>query len=166
MFFDLPLLSFLIWLPVLGGVGVMALGLVKTQNYIWAKSLSLFLSLLTLILCIPLYQGFDLSTATMQFVEKTPWIESFAINYYLGVDGIALPLVMLTCFICVIVVLAGWEVIQHRAALYMGGMLVMSGLMNGVFLALDSILFYILAILCATLAGSRDERLANLSVYG
>jgi NADH-quinone oxidoreductase subunit M len=95
------------------------------------------------LVTLPLYDGFKLGTSAMQFVEKAPWIERFNINYHLGVDGISLWLVILTAFINVVVVIAGWEVITRRVNQYMGAFLILSGLMIGVFCALDGMLFYV-----------------------
>jgi NADH-quinone oxidoreductase subunit M len=133
-----PLLSLLVWLPIVGGVVVLLLG-----NAQRARIAALIFSVLTLLLCIPLYQGFDTQSAAMQFVERHAWIEAFNIHYHLGIDGIALPLIILTALMTVLVVAAGWEVIQQRVAQYMAAFLVMEGLMIGVFEALDAILFYI-----------------------
>ena len=136
----LPLLSILIWLPILGGALVLAVGDKKADMTRW---LSLGIALLTFVISIPLYTGFDLSTAAMQFIESTPWIDTFKVNYALGIDGFALPLILLTTFITVIVVMAGWEVIQNKPSQYMAAFLIMEGLMIGVFSALDSFLFYV-----------------------
>src|SRR5690606_31011181 len=92
---------------------------------------------------IPLYTGFDPTTAAMQFQELAPWIETFSVNYHLGIDGISLWFVLLTAFITIIVVVAGWEVITNRIAQYMGAFLILSGLMVGVFAAQDGMLFYV-----------------------
>jgi NADH-quinone oxidoreductase subunit M len=92
---------------------------------------------------LPLYTGFDTAQAGMQFVEKTPWITRFNLQYFLGVDGISMPFIILNSFITVLVVLAGWEVVEQKQAQYMGAFLVMSGLMNGIFSALDGVLFYV-----------------------
>jgi NADH-quinone oxidoreductase subunit M len=140
MFADLPLLSLVIWVPILGGLFVLAVG---DKDPWGARPVALIVTLLTFLLSIPLYTGFDTTTASMQFVEKMPWIETFGINYYLGVDGISMPLILLTTFIMILVVLAGWQVIQNRVAQYMAAFLIMEGLMNGVFAALDAILFYV-----------------------
>jgi NADH-quinone oxidoreductase subunit M len=107
------------------------------------RNLSLIGSILSFLVTIPLYTGFDSSTAAMQFVEKALWIPAFAVNYHLGVDGISLWFVLLTAFITIIVVLAGWEVITTRISQYMAAFLILSGLMIGVFVALDGLLFYI-----------------------
>ncbi len=141
MFSGLPLLSLVIWLPIVGGVLVLATG--GDKNAPMARLLSLFFSIVTLWLAIPLYTQFDITTAKMQFVEMTPWISAFNINYHLGIDGISMPLILLTAFSTVLVVLAGWEVVQTRVAQYMASFLIMEGLMIGVFSALDSILFYV-----------------------
>jgi NADH-quinone oxidoreductase subunit M len=104
----LPLLSLLTWSPIVGGIIVLLLG--EKQRH-FAKIAALVFSLLTLGLCIPLYTGFDSTTAAMQFVELHPWIEILNINYHLGIDGIALPLIVLTALMTVLVVVAGWEVV-------------------------------------------------------
>ena len=93
------------------------------------------------LVAIPLYTHFDAAAAGFQFVELAPWIERFNVNYHLGVDGISVPLILLNCFTTVLVVLAAWQVIQTRVAQYMAAFLVLSGLMNGVFAALDGLLF-------------------------
>src|SRR5699024_7224750 len=109
----------------------------------FTRTLSLVGAIAGFLVTIPLYTGFDPGTANMQFVELTPWIETFAVNYPLGVDGISLWFVLLTAFITIIVVIAVWEVITDRVAQYMGAFLILSGLMVGVFAALDGLLFYI-----------------------
>lgn len=139
MFTDLPLLSLLIWLPVFGGVAV----LVNGDNNPWARPLALLISVATLLLSIGMYVGFDNATAHMQFTEQASWISAFDINYSLGVDGFSMPLIILTAFSTVIVVIAGWEVIQDRVSQYMAAFLIMAGLMIAVFSALDAILFYV-----------------------
>ncbi len=141
MFADLPLLSLIIWLPVLGGIWVLAVG---EREATTARSIALVVSLLTFLLSLSLYFEFDTTTHAMQFTEKYSWIPAFNIYYHLGVDGISMPLIILTTFSTVLVVLAGWEVIQYKAAQYMAAFLIMDGLMVGVFAALDAILFYVL----------------------
>jgi NADH-quinone oxidoreductase subunit M len=140
---DNHLLSLLIWLPIVGGMLVLATG--GDKNSSEARVLALVISFVTLVLAVLLYHKFTLGTAQMQFVEQYTWFKlgSLQAFYYLGVDGIALPLVMLTAFITVIVVIAGWEVIQYKAAQYMAAFLIMEGLMIGVFCALDAALFYV-----------------------
>jgi NADH-quinone oxidoreductase subunit M len=98
---------------------------------------------LTFLVSIPLWTGFDTATAAMQFGEKSSWIPAFKIFYHLGVDGISMPLILLTTFTTVLVVIAGWEVIQYKVAQYMAAFLIMEGMMNGVFAALDAVLFYV-----------------------
>ncbi|MFK8017420.1 MAG: NADH-quinone oxidoreductase subunit M [Gammaproteobacteria bacterium] len=137
---SIPLLSLLIALPIVGGLLVLALG---SQRGGAAKVLSLIVSLATFAFSLPLFTGFDASTAAMQFAETVPWIEAFNIQYRLGVDGISMPLILLTTFITVLVVIAGWEVIQKSVAQYMAAFLIMEGLMIGVFSALDAMLFYV-----------------------
>lgn len=141
MFSDWPLLSLVIWTPILGGIAVLFAG--SYTNSATARVVALLFSIITFVLSIPLYTEFNTATAAMQFSELTPWISAFKINYHLGVDGISMPLIILTTFMTVIVVIAGWEVIQDRPAQYMAAFLIMAGLMNGVFAALDAALFYV-----------------------
>jgi len=141
MFSDWPLLSLVIWIPVLGGIAVLMAG--SYVNSATARYVALVFSIISFVISIPLYTEFNAATAAMQFTELTPWIETFKINYHLGVDGLSMPLIILTTFMTVIVVIAGWEVIQDRPAQYMAAFLIMSGLMNGVFAALDAALFYV-----------------------
>ncbi len=138
--FGFPLLTLVIWVPILSGVLVLATG--SDKNATLARWLALAGALAGFIVAIPLYTGFVLGTSAMQFVELVPWIPAFNIHYHLGVDGISMPLILLNSFITVLVVIAGWEVIQDKVAQYMAAFLIMSGLINGVFAALDGILFY------------------------
>ncbi len=140
MFADLPLLSLVIWTPILGGLLVLATG---SDRGVEARVLALVVAIVTFGLSIPLYTGFDNFTHQMQFVELHPWIETFRINYHLGVDGISMPLILLTSFSTMLVVVAGWEVIKFKPAQYMAAFLIMEGLMIGVFAALDAMLFYV-----------------------
>lgn len=142
MLSQFPLLSLLIWVPVIGGIWVIFVGASKEAPAI--RPLALIFAVLTFILSLPLYFGFDVATSDMQFVEKVSWLPIFSIEYYLGVDGISMPLIILTSFTTVLVILAGWEVIKNRPAQYMGAFLLMTGFMNGVFAALDAMLFYVL----------------------
>ncbi len=141
MFMDWPLLSLVIWTPVFGGILVLATG--GDKNAVEAKVLTLVIALATFLLSLPLYTEFNTQIATMQFVENVSWIERFNINYHLGIDGISLPLIILTSFTTVLVVLAGWDVIKTRVAQYMAAFLIMEGLMIGVFAALDAAVFYV-----------------------
>ncbi len=134
------ILSLLVWVPVLGGLLTLAIG---DRSGVFGRVNALAFSIITFVISLVLLTDFDRSTHLMQFVEMAPWIEPFNINYHLGVDGISMPFIVLTSFITVIVVIAGWEVIQDRNAQYMAAFLIMTGLMNGVFAALDAILFYI-----------------------
>ncbi len=140
MLSELPLLSLVIWFPILGGVAVLFVG---DDNPGRAKTLALTVAILSFLLSIPLYSLFNAATATMQFQEFAPWIPMFNVNYHLGVDGFSMPLILLTAFMTVLVVIAGWEVVQYRVAQYMAAFLVMEGLMIGVFAALDALLFYV-----------------------
>lgn len=135
------LLSLAIWTPVFFGVVLLALG--RDEHAGAVRWIALIGALVSLAVTVPLYTGFEIGTAAMQFVEKALWIERFNVHYHLGVDGISLWLVLLTAFITVIVVIAGWEVITERVNQYMGAFLILSGLMIGVFTAMDAMLFYV-----------------------
>ena len=137
MLADWPLLSLLIWVPIVGG----ALTLMSGER--GARRVALTVSVATLALCVPLYLGFDTAEAGPQFREFIPWLPDFNINYHLGVDGISLPLILLTAFVTPLVVIAAWEVIRYRPSQYLGAFLIMEGIMIGVFSALDAILFYV-----------------------
>ncbi len=136
---DSGLLSLLVWLPIIGGLVVLALGEARVAVGRWV---ALATSLVALALSVPLYQGFDPSTADFQFVEQLPWIPAFNATYHLGVDGISLPLILLTTFITVPILVAAWTVIEQRASQYFAAFLILEGLMVGVFSALDALLFY------------------------
>jgi len=135
------LLSLAIWTPIAFGVILLALG--RDEQARAVRWLALIGAVVSFLVTLPLLQGFDNSTAAMQFVEKASWIERFNVNYHLGVDGISFWFVLLTAFINVIVVIAGWEVIERKVNQYMAAFLILSGLMIGVFCALDGILFYV-----------------------
>ncbi|SFM52347.1 NADH-quinone oxidoreductase subunit M [Variovorax sp. OV329] len=135
------LLSLAIWLPI--AIGALLLLFSRDEQARMVRWIALIGSILSFVVTIPLYTGFQLGTAAMQFVEKAPWIERFSINYHVGVDGLSLWFVMLTAFITVVVVISAWEVITERVNQYMGAFLILSGLMIGVFAALDGILFYV-----------------------
>ena len=135
------LLSIAIWLPVAFGVLLLAIG--RDQNAGVVRAVALVGAVASFLVTLPLVTGFDRSTAAMQFTEKTAWIDRFNVHYHLGVDGLSLWFVPLTAFITVIVVIAAWQVIEERVAQYMGAFLVLSGLMVGVFCALDGLLFYV-----------------------
>ena len=137
---DFPLLSALIWLPVAGGIVLLVMDALGNTA---CRQTALIISLVTFAASTLLYTHFDVSTAQMQFQELLPWIGAFNANYHLGVDGISMPLIILTTFTTVLVVLAGWQVIQQKTAQYMASFLIMEGLMNGVFAALDAVLFYV-----------------------
>ena len=141
MIFGYPWLSVVIWLPIVFGGLVLATG--NDRNAPLARLIALLGALLGLLVALPLYTGFDRMTSAMQFVELKPWITMFNIHYHLGVDGISLLLVLLNCFFTLIVVIAGWQVIEKRVAQYMASFLIMSGLINGVFASLDAVLFYV-----------------------
>ena len=137
----LPLLSLVVWVPIAAGVAVLATG--SDRNAGLARVLALIGALAGFALSLPLYTQFDTLQAGMQFVEISPWIETFKVTYHLGVDGISVLFILLTSFTTVLVVIAGWKVIEKRVAQYMAAFLFMSGLMNGVFAALDAVLFYV-----------------------
>lgn len=136
--FDGYLLSVLIWLPILGGVATLFSG-----DKLGARPVALLVSAVTFFISLLLWADFNPVGYQMQFVEFAPWIESFKINYHLGVDGISMPLILLNTLTTVLIVLAGWEVIKHKTAQYMAAFLIMEGIINGVFAAQDSILFYV-----------------------
>ena len=137
---NVPYLSLAIWLPIAFGVLIMALGNDKNAGVV--RGASLIAALISFLVTLPLYFGFDTSTAQLQFVEKLPWIESFGASYGLGVDGLSVWFVILTSLITVFVVVAAWEVITEKVAQYMAAFLILSGLMVGVFSATDGLLFY------------------------
>ena len=139
MFQSLPLLSLLIWAPILGGVFVLLVGERQREA---ARLFSLVVSTLVFLLSTLLYFHFDATTVLMQFVEYSGWIETFNINYHLGVDGISVPLILLTTFTTVLVVIACRVVIETRLSQYLAAFLILEGLMIGVFVSLDAILFY------------------------
>ena len=134
-------LSAAIWIPILAGLFVLAFG--SDRNAGVVRTVSLGGALLGFLATLPLYTRFDAASAEMQFVEKMPWIDRFGVEYHLGVDGISVWFVLLTAFITVVVVVAGWKVIEERIAGYMAAFLILSGLMVGVFSALDGLLFYV-----------------------
>src|SRR5216684_4448567 len=131
------LLSLAIWIPIAAGVLLLALG----ERY--ARWTALVGSILGFLVTLPLYWSFDASSSAMQFVEFGHWIERFNVNYHLGVDGISVLFVLLNSFITVLVVIAGWSVIESRVSQYYAAFLLMSGMLNGVFAALDAALFYV-----------------------
>lgn len=133
----MPILSLTIWLPILAGLVIIALG-----NAI-SRQAALGVAVLTFLLSLGLWFGFDPGTAEMQFRESVAWLPSFDVNYALGVDGFSMPLIVLTALINIFVVISAWDVIKDRTALYLGSFQIMTGLMIGVFSALDAILFYI-----------------------
>ena len=135
------LLSYAIWLPILSGVALLTLGRERSAGLV--RWLALIASIASFVVTLPLVSGFDTGTAAMQFQEKFNWIERFNVHYHLGVDGLSLWFVPLTAFITVIVVISAWQVITERVNQYMGAFLILSGLMVGVFAALDGLLFYV-----------------------
>jgi NADH-quinone oxidoreductase subunit M len=135
------LLSVAIWLPIAFGAVLLAFG--RDSNPGASRWLALIGAVLSFLVTLPLISGFDVGTSAMQFQESLSWIQRFNVRYHLGVDGISVWFVLLTAFITVIVVIAGWEVITERAHQYMGAFLILSGLLVGVFSALDGLLFYV-----------------------
>ena len=134
-------LSLATWLPIFGGMAVLATGSDRNADY--ARQLSLVVAVLTFLVTLPLYTGFNSATHAMQFVEDYAWIEAFNIRYRLGIDGISLLLILLTSFSTVLVIISAWKVIETKVAQYHAAFLIMEGLMIGVFSALDGILFYV-----------------------
>ena len=134
-------LSAAIWIPILTGLFVLAYGADRNAGVV--RAVSIGGAIAGLLATLPLYTRFDSASAEMQFVEKMPWIDRFGVDYHLGVDGLSVWFVLLTAFITVVVVIAGWKVIEERVAGYMASFLILSGLMVGVFSALDGLLFYV-----------------------
>jgi NADH-quinone oxidoreductase subunit M len=135
------LLSLAIWTPIIGAIIVLLTG--DDRNARIARPLALLTAIVGFLVTIPLYTGFDHGTASMQFVEHHEWIKRFYINYDLGVDGISMPFILLNSFITIFVVIAAWEVVEKKVAQYMAAFLIMSGVINGIFSAMDGILFYV-----------------------
>ncbi|HMH88754.1 MAG TPA: NADH-quinone oxidoreductase subunit M [Steroidobacteraceae bacterium] len=133
------LLSWLIFLPVVGGFAVLGLG----HRVTLAKWLSLAVSGVALLLSIPLWTWFKTGTPEMQFVERAPWISTIHSEFYIGVDGISMPLILLTTFTTLLIVIASWQNVEKRVAQYFAAFLILEGLMIGVFAALDGVLFYV-----------------------
>ena len=138
---SIPFLSLAIWAPILGGVLTLATG--HDRNAPLARLMALITAVAAFVISWPLYAGFNLNTAAMQFEEIHSWIPMFKMQYHLGVDGISMPFILLNNFITIIVVLAGWKVIEKNVAQYFGAFLIMAGLINGIFSALDGMLFYV-----------------------
>lgn len=141
----------MIWLPILGGLLVLAISRTSAgkpsgdgAGLRADRLLALVISILCFVLSLPLWTDFNLATADMQFVERMPWIRAFNVEYYLGVDGFSMPLILLTTFLTPIVVLAGWDSVRVRTAEYFAAFLILEGLMIGVFAAIDALLFYVL----------------------
>ena len=138
---NIPLLSLLIWTPIVGGVWVLLAG--RKKNSETSRAVALTVSLVTFLLSIPLYMWFELGSAEMQFAERTDWIPAFGISYHLGIDGFSMPLILLTTFTTVLVVIAGWEVIKDKVPQYLAAFLIQEGCMIGAFSSMDAILFYV-----------------------
>jgi len=136
-----PILSLAIWLPLLSGAALIFAGRAVPRSML--RQAALAASVLCFLATIPLITGFDVKASGMQFVEKVLWIERFGIHYALGIDGLSMWFIPLTALITIFVVIAGWEVIEDRVGAYMGAFLLLSGLMIGVFSALDGVLFYV-----------------------
>jgi NADH-quinone oxidoreductase subunit M len=136
-----PLLSAAIWIPILAGAGLLVFGSDRYQHAV--RIVALIAAIAGFLVTLPLFAGFDTATADFQFVEELPWIDVLGATYSLGVDGLSVWFVILTAFITVVVVVAAWEVIEDRITQYMAAFLVLSGLMIGVFCALDGLLFYV-----------------------
>ncbi|MFN4987660.1 MAG: NADH-quinone oxidoreductase subunit M, partial [Burkholderiales bacterium] len=136
-----PILSVAIWLPILIGLSLVLAG--RRLSDLSIRQLAIAGAVVSFLATLPIVSGFDNAKSGMQFTEKAVWIEGFQIHYALGIDGLSMWFIPLTALITVFVVVAGWEVIQDRVAQYMGSFLILSGLMIGVFCALDGILFYV-----------------------
>jgi NADH-quinone oxidoreductase subunit M len=140
MIFRDHLLSLLIWVPIFGGLAVLALGNERARAARWT---SLLVSFVTMLLCVPLYQRFSDTTAAMQFLENSAWIPTVDAQFHVGIDGISMPLILLTTFTTVLVVIAGWGSIEKRVSQYFAAFLILEGAMIGVFASLDAVLFYV-----------------------
>ncbi|MES1987466.1 MAG: proton-conducting transporter membrane subunit, partial [Pseudomonadota bacterium] len=140
-YFFSHILSFSIWVPVLAGIAVLFTS--NDNKPVTTRWVALIGGLTAFLITIPLYTHFNFADGGFQFQEGFNWIPAFHINYHLGVDGIAIPLILLTSFTTVIVIISAWQVIEKRVAQYMASFLIMSGLMIGVFSALDAILYYV-----------------------
>jgi NADH-quinone oxidoreductase subunit M len=140
MYAEWPYLSLAIWTPIIGGILVLFAGDREPSG---ARKIALLFGIVTFLLTLPLYLQFNTDTHLMQFVERHSWIDAFNIEYFVGIDGISMPLILLTSFTTVIVIISAWEVIQYRVSQYMAAFLIMEGFMIGTFSALDSILFYV-----------------------
>src|SRR5690625_4910472 len=139
MFEGWPLLSVLVWLPIAGGVTLLAIG---KRSAVLTRWLALLFAAVTFLLSLSLWTGFD-PHGGMQFVERVLWIPAFGIEYALGVDGVAMPLIILTAFSILVVVVSGWDTISDKPWAYYASFLIMEGVMHGVFAAMDAILFYV-----------------------
>lgn len=166
------LLSGLIWLPVLGGGLVFASGKEDMGGADRARWIALAVSVLSLALCVPLWQGFDGSSAAMQLVEQMPWVPSLGLQYHLGVDGLSMALVALTCVTNLVVVLASWRLVKTKVAQYLATFLVMQGMVIGIFTALDAMLFYVFwegvlipMYLCIGVWGSENRAFAAVKFF-
>jgi NADH-quinone oxidoreductase subunit M len=140
MFTDWPILSLLIWLPILGGLLTLTAG--RDAPGV-ALRLGLAVAVATFVASLVLWFSFERGTAEMQFQEFASWIPAFNVHYHLGVDGISMPLILLTTLTTVLVVIAAWESVKDRIAYYLAAFLIMQGLMIGMFSALDAVLFYV-----------------------
>lgn len=138
---NLPLLSLLIWIPVFGGMVVLMTG--SDQHAKTARLIAIGTSIICLLLCIPLYTQFNLHTYNWQFREHLQWIPVYKIYYDMGVDGISMPLIVLTTYSTLLVILASWRTVKHKVAQYLATFLIMQGMIIGVFASLDSVLFYV-----------------------
>lgn len=136
---EIPILSILIWLPVLTAIAVLFLGDHHASTARWTTLLSSFLSM---FFCVVMWHGFNVNVSAMQFIEHAAWIPTYGINYDLGVDGISMPMIALTCFTTLIVILASWTMVKNKVAQYLATFLVMQGMVVGVFAATDAMLFY------------------------
>ena len=164
------ILSLMIWIPVIGGLFVMATG--GDHNATTARWIAVITALIVMFLCIPLYTMFDTSNGLMQFKEYLPWIPSLDINYALGADGISVPMVILTNFTSLIVILAAVKAIKKSVSQYMAAFLIMQGLMNGVFCATDALLFYVFwegslipMYLCIGVWGGKNRSYAAMKFF-
>lgn len=170
MFEHFPWISLLIWLPIIGAIGTLMTG--SDKNAHRARWIAVVVSVISMLICIPMYMHFDGQSYEMQFAENLSWISVVGIRYHLGLDGISFPLVLLSTFTSLIVVLAACTAIKERVAQYMATFLVLQGAMVGVFAALDSILFYLFwesmlipMYLCIGIWGGKNRNYAAIKFF-
>jgi NADH-quinone oxidoreductase subunit M len=170
MLSQIPILSLLICVPIIGGFLALMTGDDKRANV--ARWIAVVTALISMALCVPLWINFDTTTYAMQFAEQYEWIPKYGIFYSVGVDGISMPLAVLSTFTTLVVILASWKPIKYRVAQYMAAFLIMQGMMVGAFCALDTVLFYIFwegmlipMYLCIGMWGMANRNYASIKFF-